>query len=144
MATVTNVSYGIEDHGMLTCYVHLSIHDGGVQGFGGLDLQGTQGPDFVKSICDLFNVQDLEDAIGKQCYALYSFGYLNEMIEGLETEDGKRFTITSFAKKHDLTTQSRLERETQSRLLTIESLQFRIQRELEALKELESQYIDWG
>lgn len=143
-ATIVNVSYGVEDHGMLTCHVYLSMDDGAHQAFGGLDLQGNQGPDFVQSICKLFNVQDLEDAIGKRCYALCSFGYLNETIEGLENESGNRFTITSFSKKYDATVQSRLEREMQSRLLTIESLKSRLRREADMLISLKNQYTDWG
>ncbi len=144
LATVSNVMYGKEDHGILTCYITLDFDRGGVQGFGGLILneKGT-GPEFVKNICNLFGVSDLKNCIGKKCYALYCFGEYNERIEGLENLFGQRFTLTKFAKKHFKDVESRLEDRRNGIKKDIVRSQERIKSLREELKGLNKRYTDW-
>jgi hypothetical protein len=94
---VTYVNVGPEDYGIPT--VQLGIQTTQFhQGFGGLALNETTLPLFVRGLCELFAVDDIEQIKGRKCVALWSFGEWNEPIEGLEV-DGRRFTITGFRRR---------------------------------------------
>lgn len=142
-ATIKDVFYGTEDHGVWTCYITLEM--GYTQGFGGLFLdKEKKGPDFYRSVCSLFGVKELKELIGKDCYALYNFGEHNETIEGLENLYGQRFTLTQFSRKYDPKTKSRLERKQEDLEREILQAQERIKRARVAKRSLKKRYTDWG
>jgi hypothetical protein len=142
-ATIKSVFYGPEDHGIFTCYI--TIEAGYTQSFGGLILdKDKKGPDFKRAITRLFRVKELEELIGKQCFVLYSFGEHNEMIEGLETLDGQRFTLTQFSRYYEPKTKSRLERKQEDLEREITMAQERMTRAIEAKLSLAKRYTDWG
>jgi len=95
---IKDVFVGEEDRGITTCSVGIEFK-GSYQSFGNLCLTKDDSNDylelFTKDICNVFGVNDYNDLVGKECYALRCFEGWNESIEGLETLDGKRFTITS-------------------------------------------------
>ncbi len=144
-AVITDVFYGLEDHGILTCSIKLKFDEGGSsQSFGGVNLSaGGSGQDFLYSICRLFRVQDLESIIGKRCYALYCFGNYNELIEGIEVCGGERFTLTSFMKKYNPTIQNPLEREKQLQFNEIERSVTRILNASKKVEALVKTYSSW-
>lgn len=99
-ARVSSVSFGKEDHGILTSYVHCEGTDGGWgQGFGGLGLDEEHGAAWKAALLDLFGVKTLDEIAGRNCFVLRSFPGYGADIEGLEV-DGRRFTITEFRRKH--------------------------------------------
>lgn len=138
-AVITDVFYGLEDHGILSCNLSLEFIVGGTtQLFGGVNLSAPgSGVDFYNSICRLFRAQDLEQIIGKRCYALYCFGNNNEPIEGIETEYGNRFTLTSFMKRYDSTILSPIEKMKQRYFDEIERSKDRIMNAATQLKFLD-------
>jgi hypothetical protein len=109
-ATVREVTFGKEDHGMNTAWVTLDHDAGSTQGFGGLVLDGgALTADFKASVLAIFGATSPAGMIGKRCRALYCFGGgWNENIEGLETDLG-RFTLNGWRKKHFPETKSVLE-----------------------------------
>jgi hypothetical protein len=144
-ATIKSVSYGLEDHGILTCYIALEYKDGGYQSFGGLELRAEDsGPDFYNSICSLFGVSEIELAVGSKCFALSSFGKLNERIEGLENESGNRFLLTIFAQRYETDVLSPLDREKQRYYNQISFAKERIADAMNNLATLDSEYTDWS
>jgi hypothetical protein len=104
LGKVESVVFGREDHGILTCFVHLDF-GGSRQGFGGYVLDtfcerrdrrvgSAAGTDFVLRLLDLFGVDRLDQIKGRVCYALREKAY--GQIVGLETtpfEGGKRFLV---------------------------------------------------
>lgn len=89
------------DHGGLSTWVHLELNSGWHQGFGGLHLDPRLADDYVRDLCVAFNVRGMDELVGKECFALYSFGDFNETIEGLESADtGRRFLHNSWRKKN--------------------------------------------
>ena len=71
------------------------------QAFGGVVLDEEKyGPAFIRELCETFGVSKLDDLVGKECHGLWAYGRHNESIEGLEAPDGKRFTMTSFRRRH--------------------------------------------
>lgn len=144
-AVVTDVFYGLEEHGILSCSIMLEFVVGGAsQSFGGVNLSAKgSGVDFYNSICRLFRVQDLDQIVGKRCYALYCFGNYNEHIEGIETEYGDRFTLTKFMRKYDPTIKDPLEKEKQRQFDVIEHSVERIMNASKKIKDLVSIYSNW-
>lgn len=144
--TISGHMYGQEDHGILTCFVYVDYDNGSCQGFGGLCLGADYGLDYVKSLCDTFGVERLEDLAGMRCNILRNFTDYNASIEGLEDPDtGKRFTLTKWRRKHWSYEESstpyhreraRLESDIQQAYRTIEDRQ-------EKLKTLDARYVDW-
>lgn len=75
-AKVRSVSIEIEDHNILTAWLHLDYGSGGVQGFGGYCLDhvkdGARQPSlslwlFVTRVLEVFGVYGWEDLAGKSC-----------------------------------------------------------------------------
>jgi hypothetical protein len=99
-ATVASVMYGIEDHGILTFSLYMTMGSCG-QGFGNIVLRDEpgdrSGPRLKAELCELFGVENFDDIKGRQCFVLRCFE--EEEIEGVEV-DGKRWTITGFRKRH--------------------------------------------
>lgn len=122
----------------------VGMHMGGChQGFGGLCLDEVTRADWIRSIADLFGVDDIEKVVGRNCFVLRSWPRWGSNIEGLEV-DGRRFTITGFRKKHWpdktksplLDEQDRIQRD-------IDWHGRRVQEQIRALQTLEDGYVDW-
>jgi len=131
------------DRGFLVCMISIGFDGGGVQGFTfGLPKKSFV-PKIRKEICGMFGVNDEESLKGKECYALRCFDGYNELIEGLETMDGLRFTRTGWAWRMGFDQKSVLDDRKESILSTIESCRKRIAREEQSLRTLEKEYVDW-
>lgn len=154
-ATVERVSYGPDDHGCLTCWLHLSF-GGSVQGFGGLALDEKLGPDFAAALCALFGVpfespDSLNQLIGRRCWALRCFDENNTPIEGLEViwnlglkaEHAQRFTLTGWRRKHFPETLDVLTAETHRIEREIAWAKRRLAEEEERLRTARSRYHSW-
>ena len=83
-AEIESTMLGYEDHGILTCFLHLN-YGGSGQGFGGYGLdaydkasdtrKGTAyGIAFIRHILDVLEVSTWEELKGKYCRADASFG----------------------------------------------------------------------
>jgi len=62
-ARIESTMLGIEDQGILTCYLHLR-QEGAGQGFGGYSLK-SHGIDMIKRILETVGVSDWEDLPGE-------------------------------------------------------------------------------
>ena len=133
-----------EDHDILTCSIGIDFKGGGHQGFGQLCLDENLLPFFIKDLCNTFGVSELKDLVGKKYFALRCFGFWNDAIEGLEAEDGKRFTITSWRKKHFCDVKDPLENRIQNIKSDIFSGLRRVKSSREELKTVKKDYTDWG
>lgn len=66
-AIITSVTLGLEDHGILTAYLHLD-YGGTAQGFGGYNLQATGAnycAHFVRRCLETVGVNEWNDLAGK-------------------------------------------------------------------------------
>ncbi len=69
-AIIESTMIGYEDHGILTCYLHLG-QDGSMQGFGGYRLDAPKDKDsklgtfWIKRILETVGVHEWEDLMGK-------------------------------------------------------------------------------
>ena len=72
----------IEDHGVLTLWVHLDF-GGSCQGFGGHSLDGPAGPDLIRRVFGVFDVTRFDSMIGRTVYATRNAP--GGIIVGLET-----------------------------------------------------------
>ena len=143
--------YGVEDHGILTCSIQIEFV-GYSQGFGNLCLNPTIGSDFVKNMCETFNLpfsddlqKSLKQMVGLRCFGLYCFGKHNESIEGLEDMvTGRRFLLTQWRRKHfPKKTPSPLEaarNELKSQIVNAWAV---VKRGEAELKDLDNKYYDW-
>jgi hypothetical protein len=81
-AVIIGTMLGIEDHGILTCYVYLDYGDSGHQGFGGYSLDGPRkdgngkhlgrfgsafGMEFIRRLLDTLGVETWEKLKGTPC-----------------------------------------------------------------------------
>jgi hypothetical protein len=97
---ISEVFYGKEDHGILTCSVRVNF-DGSTQSFGGIAFESCKiADDFVADLCRTFAVEKLDELRGLACVAYRCFPYNNEPIEALEALSGARFTLTGWRRKH--------------------------------------------
>jgi hypothetical protein len=75
-ALIESTMLGVEDHGIMTCYLYLDYGDSSGQGFGGASLDTYDkkkekrvghkiGMDYIMSILDVVGVGRWEDLIGK-------------------------------------------------------------------------------
>lgn len=146
---IEDVQSGTEDHGIKTVYIYFKYDGGGVQGFGGLmlgrgdDKDNTSVNNFIADVCSVFGVSRLEQLKGKRGYALKCFGGFNETIEGLESEYGRRFTLTSWRKKYFKDIKSPFEERKESLERDIQRSQERIEQQKQELKTLKKDYKDW-
>ncbi len=143
LGTIVDVWSGKEDHGILTCSIGIDFR-GSHQGFGNLCLDKKILPDFMEGVCETFGVKTLNELVGKQCYALRCFSHWNEPIEGLETLDGKRFTLFSWRKKHFPNSKSPYEERISSLKNRIASDMRRIDDAYKELRKIHTEYTDWG
>lgn len=132
-----------EDHRAWECHIGCDA-GGSYQAFAALFDNEETVRAFGRAIAETFGVQDVHDILGKQCWALRSFGYNNDAIEGLEAENGKRFTRTGWLRAQGGEHPSPLERE-RARLLTdVAWAERRAAQARRDLETLESRYTDWG
>ena len=96
-ATVDYVRCGEEDHGILTSTIGMKGQGWG-QGFGGLALEPEHLEAWKADLCALFQVEDIDQIKGRNCFVLRSWASWGFDIEGLEV-DGRRFTLTGFRRK---------------------------------------------
>ena len=141
-AIVHSVFYGREDHGILTCYLHMG-GDGWGQAFGGICLDEKTGPDFRDSVCSFFGVRTLDEIKGKRCIVLRCFQKWNEPIEGLELASGERFTLTAWRSKHWPDTLNPLEKRKKSLDDSIASDRRRISELMDELSRVDEEYAPW-
>ena len=136
----------VEDHGILTTNITVKAGYGYHQGFGGLCLgEKKYADDYVATLCKAFGVKKLKELIGKKCFLLYSFGDLNEPIEGLESIDtGKRFLHNEWRKKHWPETKSTFKQEVERIESTISWTKRRMMEAQKRLTTLKSKYKDWS
>jgi len=101
--TVAHSTYGVEDHGLLTCTVFCEWGGSG-QGFGGLVLDEKTGPAFVRDLCAFFGTEarpgkeywSLAALTGRRVRALwYQRG---GAMDGLEL-DGRRFMLWEWRRR---------------------------------------------
>jgi hypothetical protein len=131
------------DHGGLTTWVHLKL-DGWHQGFGGLMLDAGLADDYVRDLCVAFGVRGLDELVGKECCALYSFNDSTETIEGLESIDTRRrFLHNAWRKKHFPETKSILEQQRERLKSTLAWAEIRAREARSDLAKLTDSYIDW-
>jgi len=131
-----------EDHGILTTSVYIDC--GYVQGFGGLALDEGLADDYVHDLCATFGVRGMDELVGKECYALYSFGEYNELIEGLESADtGKRFLHNAWRKKLAPDTRSILDQKRENLENDIAWAERRAAESRQRLQELSASFVDW-
>lgn len=140
-ATIVSATYGVEDHGILTCSIGLDF-GGSYQSFGNLSLSQTTGPDFRRSISEFFG-KSFDALVGTRCFALRNFKRLHAQIQGLEREDGKRFTLYGWQRKHWKEAVSPLGMELESIHAEIRHLKRRLREEETRLETLASDYVDW-
>ena len=145
LGKISDFRSGEEDHGIITCVIGIDFN-GSHQGFGCLALDEDLLSKFEQDVCDTFNVKTMDELIGKSCYALRCFGFHNDPIEGLESVDtGKRFTISSWRKKHvSIKHDSPLQRKIKDLKSRIESNRANIIRYTSELESIYSDYTDWG
>lgn len=142
-ATVSEVRSGTGEHGLPTTWVSLDFGHF-TQSFGGYNLGGHRAA-WDRALCRLFAVGDLNDIVGRTCWALRSFSAWNEPIEGLESDDGKRFVATDFWREHlPVLVPSCLEKRRAAIQSTLAALNRRIADETRRLNELEADYIEWA
>lgn len=143
-ASVSKLTYEIEDHGILTSFLHMEIK-GGSQGFGGLALDERTGEIWKAQLAELFSVRTFEEIEGRSCYVLRCWDTWNTPIEGLEV-DGKRFTITKFRRYcwPELNILDPLEMREKELRSSIRHIAKRIERDMDDLEEVRRDYVDWN
>ncbi len=111
---VTKVRLGMDRGVFLTLWLHFDF-GGSAQGFGGFILcegvgddgirEGTAGgADYIRQVLTVFDVDDLNDIVGRHAYALYEgekhcYGDSIKGVESTEPEGSKRFTIADWQER---------------------------------------------
>jgi hypothetical protein len=97
-ATVVSAFAGLDrDHELWTVSVVLE-GAGWVQTFGGLAFRDkAETREFFAEVCATFGCADPERLKGQRCFALYAEP--SSTIEGIETTNGRRFTIRGWRKR---------------------------------------------
>ena len=146
LGTIRSTRFGPErDRGFKVCEVFIDFDGGGTQGFVfGLGDKPGMAKQVRGEICALFGVRTEKELVGQKCYALRCFPGWNEVIEGLETLDGKRFTRTSWGRRMGYKVRDNLEERRESLLGRIQSLQRQIAYNRETLSKLDRNYVNWG
>jgi len=81
LAKIESVIFGREDHGIMTLSITFDYGQGGCQSFGGYCLDtfdkekdrrigSAAGMDYVMQIMNVMDVTNLQDMVGKMCYAI--------------------------------------------------------------------------
>ena len=90
LARIDRIMLGYEDHGILTCFLHLLYADPGEkigssgQGFGGYDLRGEYAALFIDGILKSVGVREWGDLVGKMVWVQSSYQQIHA-IRGVDT-----------------------------------------------------------
>ncbi len=95
IARIERTYLGIEDHGILTGYLHVT-YGGTAQGIGGYNIRGNGG-EYVAAVLGACGVEQWEKLVGRTIYVLTDENRTPIGIEPLPTEQGKPFM---FAEVH--------------------------------------------
>lgn len=135
-----------ESHRVLTTDLYLKLGSSAVQGFGGLAFESmTEAHDYLTELCGAFGVQHFVDLRGKRCFALYSFGKYNELVEGLESVDtGRRFVQNAWRAKHCPGTPSVLEQKQAHVRAEVARMERQIAESKTKLDALAREFVDWA
>jgi len=145
-AKIANVFVGKEDHGIPTVSVALEGPGWG-QCFGNvvLDDNGPLMTSFISGLCEVFGASDLRALNGEECFALYSFPYHGELIQGLESaKTGRRFILTEWRRKHYKGVLDPLQAKREALEAQIVELDRRRAETVQRLLKLEQAYIPWS
>jgi len=144
MGVIHSVRYGRDpDHCCVSCDVIVGF-DGSTQGMCVI-LDDKLGPDFVRQLCRVFGVKEIDDLVNRPCYALRCWGFHNDDIEGLESIDtGNRFVLTSWNMQHFADTKSPAIRRRRQLVSEMISFEARIDRCRQDLETLLDGYVDWS
>lgn len=113
------------------------------QSFGGLYLPDGDVEKFEADLLKAAGVKHRDQLKGLKIHALYAFGKHNEFIEGLEFENGNRFTITGFRRKHFGFKGSVLGNKTESITNQIAHAERRLAELRADLNDISSKFVDW-
>jgi len=101
--TIVGTLFGKEpERGFLVCSIDIEFDSGGRQTFcfGVPDLKFI--PILRREICGMFGVTKEKALLNQKCYALRCFPGRTEIIEGIATESGAKFTRVGWAKRMGL------------------------------------------
>lgn len=140
--TIIQARYGVEpDHGILVLEICCDFGGAG-QAFQACVAEKL-GPAMVREVCDLFGITKVEQLVGRQCFALRSFPYWSEQIEGFEA-DGRRWTKTGCVRRHAPEhARNPLETREEEKRAHIVALAEDVQRLTNDLRKLRSDFVDW-
>lgn len=146
-ATISAVKHYFEDHvGQMSSYVFCDYDDGGTQGFGGLALGpkgGALEKQWERELMTTFGVVRFDSLVGKRCYVLRCFDQWNATMEGLEAENGNRFTVRGFVKRHLGVDRDPLEQEQESLRSSIAMHERRAAEDKLSLSRVRKGYKSW-
>jgi hypothetical protein len=143
LGTITSTRFGPEpDRGFNVCEIFIDF-DGGAQGFVFGIGEKKNAKKIREEICDLFGVKDEKFLKGQRCYALRCFDTYNEVIEGIETMSGRRFTRTGWGRRMGFKQKGVLEERRESTVAHIESLKRRVAELTQTLNIIDESYVHW-
>ena len=131
------------DHKTWICIVEIDFDTLGHQAFGGFCMDTEdQGKDFVAEISATFG-KPFNELAGTRCWGLWNRGENNETMAGVESQNGERFVIQTFRRKHWPETPSALGAAAESIQARIDQLTWQLADEHRKLTELEGNFMDW-
>lgn len=140
-----------EDHCCWTVRMYVEGADGGGQGFPVLLDSEEDALDMAADIAKVFGVSFDEthtggfaSIVGKECWVLRPFGYLNDQIEGFEVDGGQRFTRTDWLRKREPKAPSRLALEERRLKADIRRYRGQLMEARKKLRTLEDDYTEWA
>jgi len=145
LGKITSVSYGKEDHGILTFNIDFELRDDSSgQSFGNIVLDEKSGSVLIYQLTNLFQVKNFNDIVGKSCYVLRSWPTWGSFITGIEY-NGKRFLLQTFKKQMwPNETKSELMQSKEHLSNEIQTLERQLYDTRLKLQTLENGYIDWS
>lgn len=108
------------------------------QSFGGYHLPDGMREAWVNELRDLFG----GEPEGRNCFALYAFGELNEPICGIEVE-GRRFIVTDFFRRHGVEVKNKLREARERTIREVSWLTRRINEETARFSTMDESYVEW-
>jgi hypothetical protein len=143
-ARIHSVWFGPEpDRGINVVDLGLGAIDGGWRQSFQMCMKATYVEAAKLEILDLFCVDEESELIGKDCFALRAWPYLNEPIVGVETVEGKRFTRTAFCRRMGIDFATELTWKRKRCNEEIDYARQRLYRALESRRTVEKDYADW-
>lgn len=130
-------------NGYNTYNVFITMNRWWNQGFGGMYLPDGKVEVFESELLKAAGVHRVKQLKNLKIHALYAFGEYNEYIEGLEFENGNRFTITGFRRKHYGFKGSVLDTKTEGLVEQIAHAERRVAELRDELKNISSRFVDW-